>query len=68
MPKDRRYNIKQKKELVKILYRCHAVICKAEGKVDEALAKWLYFDDVADYKNVFRAHEPFLERNFQTQG
>lgn len=53
MPKDRRYNIKHKSGLTKNLQTCLNIVLHEEMRVDFCLGKWLYPDDVADFKNVF---------------
>ena len=48
----KRYNMRQKQELLRVLQLCVAIINKAEAGVERLLCNWLYAEDVADYRNV----------------
>lgn len=64
VPKDRRYNIKQKKELLKVLNKCLAIVAKEEGKVDSSLNKWLFEEDIEDFRNVRARTKPIGGRTW----
>ena len=52
LPKDRRYNIKQRKEVIMTIQQCLSIVTKEEARADTILGKWIYADDLADFKNV----------------
>ena len=48
----KRYNMKQRRELLHGLQLCVSAINRADAAVDRLLGKWLYAEDIADYRNV----------------
>lgn len=56
LPKDRRYNIKQRREVIATIQECLGIVTKAESRADALLGKWIYGDDLCDFKNVLPPH------------